>query len=193
MRAFSNKQQMVIGTVLVVLMIVSRGHFLPALSAALPSTSWAVFLVAGIYLRPKWALGGLLALAVLLDAMAIGWGNVSDYCVSVAYAALLPAYGSLWLAGRWFARRATEGMQDVGLLAATALSATAVCEVISSGSFYFYSGRFAEPTLAGFGERLVQYFPHSLAAMAVWVTLAALAHAAFLVNRQSRTALDQPA
>lgn len=186
MKTLSRNHQIVIGAVLVALMVASRGHFVPALRSALPSASWAVFFVAGIYLRPRWVIAGLLLLAVLLDCMAIGWGNVSDYCVSVAYAALIPAYGTLWLAGRWFARSATEGTRDIALLGATALSATAVCEVISSGSFYYYSGRFADPTLGGFGERLVQYFPHSLASMAIWVTLAALTHAALVVNRQPR-------
>jgi hypothetical protein len=179
----ASSRQLLIGAVLVALMVVSRGHYFPALRAALPSTSWAVFFLAGLYLQPRWFLAALLLLAGVLDVLAIGWGNVSDYCMTIAYAALLPAYAALWLGGRWFANEVAQGRGTMVRLAATAFTATLGCEIISSGSFYFSSGRFADPTLAGFGERLVQYFPHSLAAMAVWVALAVLVRAALQSRR----------
>ena len=183
----SLSRPLVIGAVLVALMVVSRGHYFPALRAALPSTSWAVFFLAGVYLRPRWFLPVLLLLAGALDVLAIGWGHVSDYCLTIAYAALVPAYAALWLGGRWFASEVALGRGTMARLAASAFVATFACEIISSGSFYFSSGRFADPTLAGFGERLVQYFPHSLAAMALWVTLAALSRA--LVQARSPQAV----
>ena len=168
-------------------MLFRSGHYFPALRAALPSTSWAVFFLAGVYLRPRWFLPVLLLLAGALDVLAIGWGNVSDYCLTIAYAALVPAYAVLWFGGRWFAGEMALGRGTMMRLVASAFVATFACEIISSGSFYFSSGRFADPTLAGFGERLVQYFPHSLAAMALWVTLAALSRA--LVQARSPQAV----
>lgn len=179
----SLSRPLVIGAILVALMVVSRSHYFPALRAALPSTSWAVFFLAGVYLRPRWFLPVLLLLAGALDVLAIGWGNVSDYCLTIAYAALVPAYAVLWFGGRWFAGEMALGRGAMVRLVASALVATFACEIISSGSFYFSSGRFADPTIAGFGERLVQYFPHSLAAMVVWVTVASLVQAAFQARR----------
>lgn len=177
MLTLSKRNQVLIGIVLFALMVATRGHHYPTVRHMLPSASWAVFFLAGIYLRPALVLPGLLLLAGLLDCMAIGWGNVSDYCVSVAYAALIPAYGSLWLAGRWYARHHSERYATLPLLAGAAFGATIVCEIISSGSFYFFSGRFADPTLVEFAGRFAKYFPHSIMSLAIWVAVAALVHA----------------
>lgn len=187
MLTLSKRNQVLIGLVLAALMIATRGHHYPTVRHMLPSASWAVFFVAGAYLKPKWVLPGFLALAALLDMMAIGWGNVSDYCMSIAYAALIPAYGSLWFAGHWYARRHSERLVTLPLLAGTAFTATVVCEIISSGSFYFYSGRFADPTLMEFAGRFAKYFPHSITSLAIWVAVAALVHAAIAVARRAPT------
>jgi hypothetical protein len=183
MPPLSTRNQILTGLVLAALMFATQGHHYPTVKQLLPSATWAVFFVAGVYLRPRSMLPVFLALAALLDMMAIGWGNVSDYCVSVAYAALIPAYGSLWFAGRWYARHHTDRLTTLPLLAVTAFAATVVCEIISSGSFYFYSGRFANPNLAEFAGRFEKYFPHSIASLAIWVAVAALIHALIVAMR----------
>lgn len=183
MFTLSRRDQILIGSLLAALMVATRGHHYPTVRQMLPSASWAVFFIAGVYLRPAIVFSGLLLLAGLLDCMAIGWGNVSDYCISVAYAALIPAYGSLWLAGRWYARHHSERHTTLPLLAGTAFTATLVCEIISSGSFYFFSGRFADPTLVEFAGRFAKYFPHSMTSLAIWVAAAALIHALTAVAR----------
>ncbi len=68
-------------------------------------------------------------------------------------------------------------------LAASMLVSVFVCELISSGSFYFFSGRFAEPTLAEFAGRIVKYFPAFLGSTAFWVATAVVVHAAVVVTR----------
>lgn len=183
MLTLSKRNQILIGLVLVALMVATRGHHYPTVGHMLPSASWAVFFLAGVYLRPVLVLPGLLLLAGLLDAMAIGWGNVSDYCVSVAYAALIPAYGSLWFAGRWYARHHSDRYATLPLLAGTAFATTAVCEIISSSSFYFFSDRFADPSPVEFSGRLAKYFPHSITSLAIWVAGAALVHASIATAR----------
>ena len=55
----------------------------------------------------------------------------------------------------------------------------AVCELISSGGFYFFSGRFAETSLIEFGRRLAKYFPLSLESVAFWVGIAMVLHILF--------------
>ncbi len=69
----------------------------------LPGTSWAVFFLAGVYLRSRWALPRLFALTWVLDFVAYTWGGASGFCLTPAYVFLLPAYGGLWLTGRWYA------------------------------------------------------------------------------------------
>lgn len=171
------RHRLAIGLSLVLLLAVTRGHHFPDVVQLLPSASWAVFFLAGVYLRPIWVPAGLLGLTALIDYAAIAWGGVSSFCVSPAYAALIPAYGALWFAGRWYAGRYAFKPATLLTLAMAVVVGTVVCELLSSGGFYFFSGRFAEPTLTEFATRFAKYFPTSLASIAFWVVAAALVHA----------------
>lgn len=183
MLKLSNRHQIAIGVALIALMVATRGQHFPTVKQVLPSASWAVFFLAGVYLRPAWVLAALFGLASFLDFAAINWQGVSDYCVSPAYIALIPAYAALWFGGRWFAGRYSVKPVALLQLAASVLVSVFVCELISSGSFYFFSGRFAEPTLVEFANRIVKYFPTFLGSTAFWIATAALVHTAVVVTR----------
>jgi hypothetical protein len=182
MPALGQRQQLAVGLALALLMTAARGNHAGILSQ-LPGASWAVFFLAGVYLRPRWAFAALMAQAVVIDAIAVGWAGVSDYCLTPAYGMLLPAYAGLWLAGRWYVARHALSLRSLVRLAAAVLAGAASCELLASGGFYFLSGRFAEPTLAEFGRRLAQYFPQDLQAMALWIGFAALVHVALAAMR----------
>lgn len=144
----------------------------------LPDASWAVFFLAAVYLRPAWALLLLLAEAAAVDYASISWGGVDSFCVSPAYALLVPAYGALWLAGRWYGRRHRLSWATLLPLSGSVLVGAALCELLSGGGFYLVSGRFQETSIAELATRFVGYFPLSLSAMAFYLGLAALAHMA---------------
>lgn len=185
MLKLSNRHQIAIGLALAALMILTRGQHFPTVKHLLPSASWAVFFLAGVYLRPVWTPVVLFGLASFLDFAAIQWQGVSSYCVSPAYIALIPAYGALWFGGRWLAQRySTQPVVLLWLASSVVVSAFA-CELISSGSFYFFSGRFAEPTLIGFAERVAKYFPVFLGSTTFWVATAALIHAIVLLTQHT--------
>lgn len=187
MTTLTPRQQTVIGLLLAAFMAATRSHHFAGLHH-LPDASWAVFFLAGCLLRPAWAFAALSLLAAASDYVAITWGGVSSFCVSPAYVMLLPAYGALWLAGRWYAGRHRPRAAALAPFGFAALGGAAACELISSGSFYFYSGRFAEPTLAGFLPRLAKYFPHALEGLALYLGAAVLAYlaAAALAGRGAR-------
>ena len=176
MRTLSSRHQFLIGTVLVVLLIATRGQHFASLHN-LPGASWAVFFLAGVYLRPAWALPGLLALTWTVDFAAYLAGGAGSFCLTPAYVFLLPAYSALWLAGRWYAHRHRFDGRTLLPLTAALLVGASVCELFSSGGFYFFSGRFADPTLAEFGIRLTRYFPPYLQSLAFYVGSAAALHA----------------
>lgn len=106
-----------------------------------------------------------------------------SFCISPAYGFLLPAYGALWLAGRWYAKTSNKQVRHrfafstLLPLAAWVVIGGVVSELFSSGGFYFFSGRF-EPNLAEFGARIARYFPSSLAMLAFYAGIAAIVHAA---------------
>lgn len=169
----STRQQYAIGGILALLLVATRGHHFSTLHNLLPSASAAVFFLAGMHLRPLVGFAALCALAACADYAAIIWGGVSSFCISSAYSALLPAYASLWLAGRLYAHR--YGLNTIALLplAASVFIGAVLSELISSGSFYVFSGRFAEPSWAEFAARFAQYIPATLAALTFWVSTAA--------------------
>ncbi|QDX81633.1 hypothetical protein B9N43_10435 [Denitratisoma sp. DHT3] len=166
-------------------MVLIRGHHFPLLRNIVPGASWAVFFLAGMYLNAPLALAGFLGLAVGLDYAAIEWGGTSAFCVSPAYIALLPAYASLWLAGRGY--RLGWGLERIAHfpLAFCGLLGTLVCDVISSGSFYLYSGHFSNPNWSEYLARSTQYLPRCLVAMGLWLSLATLIHSLLLVRRRN--------
>jgi len=195
MLTLSNRNQVLIGAVLVLLLIATRGQHFDTLHS-LPGASWAVFFLAGVYLRPLWILPALLAFVWGLDFTPHLLSNASlaeivsggqAFCLTPAYFFLLPAYAALWFAGRWYAERHRFAWRTLLPLTATAFAGAAVCELFSSGGFYFFSGRFAEPTLAEFAGRLVTYFPRYLQSLAFYVGIAAVVHALFELARGANT------
>ena len=184
MLTLTTRHQYLIAIAVAVVMIATRGHHF-ATSIHLPDASWALFFMAGLYLRPIWIFPSLLALAGLIDYVAITWGGVSSFCVSGAYAMLLPAYGALWLAGRWYAKRYRFEWSTLMPLTLTTFTGAALCELISSGSFYFFSGRFTDTNMAEFGARLVKYFPGSLQGVLFYIAITTITHAVFVLSRNT--------
>ena len=57
------------------------------------------FMVAGALL-PVWSFAWFMSIAVVIDAYAFTFGGVPGTCLSFAYSMLIPAYFSMWIAGR---------------------------------------------------------------------------------------------
>lgn len=186
MLTLSKTHQIIIGLVLAALVVVTRGHHFASINN-LPSASLAVFFLAGLYLRPTWVFPVLLALCVGLDFSAITLGGVSSFCVTPAYAFLLPAYGAMWLAGHWFAKQYSFSFNALLPLVGGVAVAATISELCSSGGFYFFGGRYPNPTLAEFLPRLEKYFPQQLEGIAFWLGVALVVHIAFaLANGANR-------
>ena len=172
------RSALAIGLTLALLMAATRSHHFAA-TLHLPEASWAAFFLAGFYLRPGWVFPALITLAGVSDYVAIAGFGVNDFCARPAYGFLLPAYGALWLAGRWYAGRYRFALSTLFPLAGSVVIGAAVCEIISSGGFYFFSGRFAETSLVELGLRLAKYFPPSLVSLAFWIGIAIVVHSVF--------------
>lgn len=175
MQEISVRNQFVIGLGLAALMALTRSHHFAGLHH-LPEASWAVFFLAGAYLSRGWVFPALCVEAAAVDYLAIAYGGTSGFCVTSAYAMLVPAYGALWLAGRWYARHHQNAVSTLLPLTGSMLVGALLAELFSSGGFYLFSGYFAEPSLAEYAGRFAQYFPAYLGALALYVGIAALAH-----------------
>jgi len=183
MLTLSTRNQIAIGLLLAALMIATRSHHFATIHN-LADASWAIFFLAGIYLRSAWTLPAFFALGWGLDISATTWGGVSDYCMTPAYLFMLPAYASLWLAGRWYARRYEFSWNTVKPLLISGSAGLVLCELFSSGGFYFFSGRIAETSFAEFGEQLLKYFPLYLETFVFYSAIAIGIHVLLTVVHQ---------
>jgi len=165
------RHRLFITMLLVLLMVVTRGHHVISI-LHVPDASWAVFFIAGVYLNAQWYFLILCVLAMLIDWLAISMGGVSSFCITPAYTMLLPAYASLWLGGRLYAAYHRNTMSSLMLLILITFAAALLAELFSSGGFYFLGGRFNEPTFMGFIERLAGYFPQTLGSLAFYLGIA---------------------
>lgn len=184
----SQTQRVSIFVALALVMAVTRMHHFDVL----PDASWAVFFLAGFWLRgsARWAFPLLMAEAVLVDFVVITHQGInfwSQYCVSPAYWFLIAAYGALWLGGSWLARHQLGlRLPTLGLAVLALLVSEAVCYLISNGSFYWISANVPAPR--SFGAWFVNmgdwYLPF-LEVTALYVAVGAVLHV--LVTQLSRT------
>lgn len=167
---------LLIAVLLACLMALTRYHHFGS-STLLPDASFAVFLLAGFYLRSPWWLALFMAEAALIDSVTIA-GGVSAFCVTPAYAFLIPTYGVLWLAGRVYGRLHRWAWATLVPLAAVVFAGVAVAFLISSGSFYLFSSYFPDMSGLEYAGRVAQYFPPYLTGACLYVVLAAMIHVA---------------
>lgn len=145
-----------IALALFVLLIATRGSHAGS-AALLPDATLAVMLLGGIALgRGAW-FAALMSACVAVDAFAVGVTGVSSYCLTPAYWALLPTYGVMWLGGRWLAGRG-EAFAALPYVA-VALATTTAAFLISTDSFYLFSGRVPEASLLEVVQHGWEYFP----------------------------------
>ena len=176
---------------LAVVMLITRSHSLSQI-VHLPDTALASFFVAGFYIRSRLAMPALFALGFAIDVAVMRGTAGSDFCFTPAYAMLFPAYGVMWATGRMAAGLLGARLQNLPLIAAGFSLAVLGAEILSSGGFYFFSGRFAETSLAGFLPRLVRYFPMTLFSALIWGGLAAVCHGLVSFMRNMPSVKDRP-
>jgi hypothetical protein len=80
---------------------------------------------------------------------------------------LIPAYFSMWMAGRLAKPYLSSRFSGSAVFFGFAMGGTLICELISSGSFYLWSGNF-QPTMVEFITRELQYAPAVFASSAYW-------------------------
>lgn len=170
---------------LTALMAATRMHHF-ASPLHLPDASLAVFLLAGFFIASPLLFAGLLIEAGMLDYVAITQLGVNDYCVTPAYWFLIPTYAVLWYAGRHYGSIHRHSLRSLGMFAAVSFAAVSAAFLISNGSFYVFSGYFAEMGLTEYAGRIAQFYGQYLGGAAMYLVPAALLYA--LVSRPAAAA-----
>ena len=167
MLSLSKYQNIALIFVLSAIMLLTRGHHFASLSQ-LPDASWAIFFIAGFYFSSFAVIALFLAQAFLIDYLAFTQ-------LGIAYPFLLPAYLALWLAGRWLAKHASLNITSFKNFLLASVVGTIVCELISSGSYYFINVP-GQASLTEFTGRIVKYLPYALEITLGYLLVALVAH-----------------
>lgn len=150
-----------IAAALAFFMLLTRGsHVLTQFS--LPDASLALFLLGGMLLgnsyksRAGWFVA-FFALATFIDFGAAALDPAQGFCLTNGYWGLIPAYGAMWLGGVWL------GQQNNAFkalpYALVSLSTTFVAFVISTQTYYLFSGRFPADGIAESLQHGWEYLP----------------------------------
>jgi len=149
---------------LVALMGATRMHHFGD-TILLPDASLAVFFLAGLFFNSRAFFIALLIEAGLLDYVAISQFNVSDFCVSPAYAFLIPTYFAMWFAGRLSTNlKATSSMMMLFI-------ATSSAYLISNSSFYLLSDNVVQRDFSSYAAQLTHYYSSYVSYCVMYVVL----------------------
>lgn len=180
MCALSSKQQWLVGGILLLVMVATRGH----ITNHLQDASWAIFFLAGFYLRSWLGFAVFMAAAFFTDLAAINIAGVDNYCFTPAYGFTVPAYATLWAAGQWFAGQYKMHWSSAVKFFAAAVAGVLVSFLISNAGFYAFSNHFAEMGALEYAGSVAKYLPMYLQTTLFYLAIAALVHVA--VQQTSR-------
>ncbi len=120
-------------------MLLTRGsHVLTAIS--LPDASLVLFLLGGLFLKRAGWFAVFFVLATVIDFGVAALDPAQGFCLTNGYWGLIPAYGAMWLGGLWLSKQ--QDAFSAPPYAASALITTFLAFVISTQTYYLFSGRF---------------------------------------------------
>jgi hypothetical protein len=165
----SDKNFWALALALGLVMFVTRvGHF--GEYGGPPDASWAVFFLAGLWLRDARMFPAFFALGWGADLAAFSLGT-PNLAFSAAYLFLLPAYGALWAAGQWVASRAENRLPR---LAAAVLGSAAVAFTVANLGMYLMAPPATSAGLGSFAAQVAGWFPGYLLTMVTYVSVGLL-------------------
>ena len=130
---------LVIATSIAFLMLLTRGSHVMT-SVALPDASLALLLIGGLYLRKASWFAFFVLLATVIDFGAASIDSLQAFCLTIGYWGMLPTYAVMWIAGLWLSKQ-TESLNALKFTLAS-LASTIAAFVMSTQTYYLFSGRF---------------------------------------------------
>ncbi len=168
MQAIFNKNSVTTAASIAVLMLLTRGsHVLTAFS--LPDASLMLFLLGGILLRNALWFALFFMLAAVIDFGAAAIDPAQGFCLTDGYWGMVPTYAVMWVGGLWLAKQA----KPFAMLpfVTVSLLTSAIAFVISTQSYYLFSGRFPQARLWSSLQHGWEYMPAWMLYTVVYIGL----------------------
>jgi hypothetical protein len=170
---------------LVALILITRTNYSSAIIDT-PDITLAAFFIAGMFILGS-RLQSTLVFGILFGACVIADLLSFAACFTPAYVFLVPTYASLWFAGYLCREVDLVTVRGAVKVAAYFVIAVVVAYLISSYSFYYFSGRLSPSSALKYTQGLAHYFWHPYFSWAAAYTVLAVGIAAVarLVASQS--------
>jgi len=161
------KSQLLIVATIAFFMLLTRGsHTLTPFS--LPDASLALFLLGGLFLRRAGWFAAFFILATVIDFGAAALDPAQGFCLTNGYWGLIPSYGVMWLGGLWLSKlQDAFATKNIAVYAVVSMLTTFVAFVVSTQTYYLFSGRF--PALG-----LIESMKHGWEYLPSWMGFAAM-------------------
>jgi hypothetical protein len=165
-------------------MLLTRGsHVLTQIS--LPDASLALFLLGGLLLK-RWAwFAAFFGLATFIDFGAAALDPVQGFCLTNGYWGLIPSYAALWFGGLWLSKQANAFSPL--RFAVVSLGATFAAFVLSTQTYYLFSGRFPAQGLVESLKHGWEYLPDWMGVNAAYFGLVLMVVALFRSVKPNQT------
>jgi len=136
------KSQLLIVATIAFFMLLTRGsHTLTPFS--LPDASLALFLLGGLFLRRAGWFAAFFILATVIDFGAAALDPAQGFCLTNGYWGLIPSYGVMWLGGLWLSKlQDAFATKNIAVYAVVSMLTTFVAFVVSTQTYYLFSGSF---------------------------------------------------
>jgi hypothetical protein len=183
MQNFLSKKHLLIAVAIAFFMLLTRGsHTLTPFS--LPDASVVLFLLGGMYLgsdvksRAGW-FAAFFALATIIDFGAAALDPTQGFCLTKGYWGLIPSYAAMWLGGLYLSKQDAFSAKNIAVFSLVSLFTTFVAFVISTQTYYLFSGRFPAQGLLESMQHGWEYLPSWMGFSAmyfaiVWLSVALL-------------------
>ena len=158
-----NFKTLLIAMAIAFFMLLTRGsHVLTHVS--LPDASIVLFLLGGLFLKRTGWFIAFFILATVIDFGAAAFDPAQGFCLTNGYWGLIPAYGVMWLGGLWLSKQ-TKAFNTLPY-ALVGLSTSFLAFVISTQTYYLFSGRFP-------AQGVIESMKHGWTYLASWMGYAA--------------------
>lgn len=139
---------------LAVIVLTRTQHFGSAVF--LPDATLAVMFLGGLLIARNGWIGIALLVTFGMDAYALGWKGVSDYCMSPGYWGLIPTYLMVWGTGKLLSKLdqpfAAVRYSLIGWAAAS------LAFVLSNAFWYGFSDQVAAVSVVAFSQSVAKYY-----------------------------------
>jgi hypothetical protein len=175
---FASKKHLLIAAAIAFFMLLTRGsHTLTPFS--LPDASLVLFLLGGLYLRRAAWFVAFFALATVIDFGAAALDPAQGFCLTNGYWGLIPSYGAMWLGGIFLTKQDAFAAKNIANFSLVGMFTTFVAFVISTQTYYLYSGRFPAHGLVESLQHGWEYLPswmgyNTMYFAIVWLSIALL-------------------